>query len=63
MTNGSQSIRNVCFVGHPSSGKSTLVDTLANLAGASPRKGSTVGHSAKNALTTMPKTQRGSATK
>ena len=40
MTNGSQSIRNVCFVGHPSSGKSTLVDTLANLAGASPRKGS-----------------------
>jgi elongation factor G len=40
MTNGSQAIRNVCFVGHPSSGKSTLVDALSHLAGASPRKGS-----------------------
>jgi len=40
MTNGSQSTRNVCFVGHPSSGKSTLVDALAHLSGASPRKGS-----------------------
>ncbi len=40
MTNGSQAIRNVCFVGHPSSGKSTLVDALSHLAGAAPRKGS-----------------------
>jgi len=40
MTTGSQSIRNVCFVGHPSSGKSTLVDCLSHLAGATPRKGS-----------------------
>lgn len=39
MTQGSQSIRNVCFVGHPSSGKSTLVDALAHIAGATPRKG------------------------
>ena len=40
MTNGSQSIRNVCFLGHPSSGKSTLVDALAHHAGATSRKGS-----------------------
>ena len=40
MTNGSASIRNICFVGHPSSGKSTLVDSLSHLAGAAPRKGS-----------------------
>lgn len=33
-------MRNVCFIGHPSSGKSTLVDALSHLAGASPRKGS-----------------------
>ncbi len=32
--------RNVAFVGHPSSGKTTLVDALAHLTGASPRKGS-----------------------
>ncbi|MCA8981607.1 MAG: 50S ribosome-binding GTPase, partial [Planctomycetes bacterium] len=34
------SIRNLCFVGHPSSGKTTLVDALAHLTGASARKGS-----------------------
>lgn len=33
-------IRNIAFVGHPSSGKTTLVDALAHLTGASPRKGS-----------------------
>jgi len=34
------SIRNLAFVGHPSAGKTTLVDALAHIAGASPRKGS-----------------------
>lgn len=34
------SIRNLAFVGHPSSGKTTLVDAFAHLTGASPRKGS-----------------------
>lgn len=33
-------LRNIAFVGHPSSGKTTLVDALAHLTGASPRKGS-----------------------
>jgi elongation factor G len=33
-------IRNIAFVGHPSSGKTTLVDALAHHIGASPRKGS-----------------------
>ncbi len=33
-------IRNIAFVGHPSSGKTTLVDALAHLVGASDRKGS-----------------------
>lgn len=33
-------IRNVCFVGHPSSGKTSLVDALAFLVGATARKGS-----------------------
>lgn len=33
-------IRNISFVGHPSAGKTTLVDALAHLAGAAPRKGS-----------------------
>jgi len=33
-------IRNIAFVGHPSSGKTTLVDAIAFLTGASPRKGS-----------------------
>ncbi len=32
-------IRNIAFVGHPSSGKTTLVDALAFKTGASPRKG------------------------
>jgi len=34
------SARNIAFVGHPSSGKTTLVDALAFLIGASARKGS-----------------------
>ena len=34
------SIRNIAFVGHPSSGKTTLVDALAHVTGASSRKGS-----------------------
>ncbi|MFT5050400.1 MAG: elongation factor G [Chlamydiales bacterium] len=34
------SARNIAFVGHPSSGKTTLVDALAFLTGASARKGS-----------------------
>ncbi len=34
------SIRNIAFVGHPSAGKTTLVDALAFTTGASPRKGS-----------------------
>src|SRR5688572_4051790 len=33
-------IRNIAFVGHPSAGKTTLVDALAFTTGASPRKGS-----------------------
>ena len=33
-------IRNIAFVGHPSSGKTTLIDNLAFLAGAASRKGS-----------------------
>ncbi len=33
-------IRNLAFVGHPSAGKTTLVDALAHLTGASARKGS-----------------------
>ena len=33
-------IRNIAFVGHPSAGKTTLVDALAHLSGASARKGS-----------------------
>ncbi len=34
------SIHNIAFVGHPSSGKTTLVDALSHLIGASARKGS-----------------------
>jgi len=34
------SIHNIAFVGHPSSGKTTLVDALAHLTGANARKGS-----------------------
>lgn len=33
-------IHNIAFVGHPSSGKTTLVDALAHLTGAAARKGS-----------------------
>jgi elongation factor G len=40
MSTGVQGIRNVAFVGHPSSGKTTLVDALAHITGASSRKGS-----------------------
>src|SRR5262245_14561918 len=40
MTSSPSNIRNVAFVGHPSAGKTTLVDALAHLTGASPRKGS-----------------------
>jgi len=35
-----KSLRNIAFVGHPSVGKTTLVDAFAHLTGASPRKGS-----------------------
>lgn len=35
-----KSLRNIAFVGHPSVGKTTLVDAFAHLIGASPRKGS-----------------------
>ena len=40
MTISAARIRNIAFVGHPSSGKTTLVDALAHLTGASARKGS-----------------------
>jgi elongation factor G len=40
MPNSAANIRNVAFVGHPSSGKTSLVDALAHITGASPRKGS-----------------------
>jgi elongation factor G len=40
MTSALSAIRNVAFVGHPSSGKTTLVDALAFQLGASQRKGS-----------------------
>ena len=40
MSTGVQGIRNIAFVGHPSSGKTTLVDALAHITGASSRKGS-----------------------
>jgi elongation factor G len=40
MSTGPLAIRNLSFVGHPSSGKTTLVDALAHLTGASARKGS-----------------------
>jgi len=37
---GSNAIRNVAFVGHGASGKTTLVDTLAFVSGSSKRHGS-----------------------
>ena len=40
MSTAIEAIRNVCFVGHPSAGKTTLVDALAHALGASSRKGS-----------------------
>lgn len=40
MTTAVEAIRNIAFLGHPSSGKTTLVDGLAHLTGASARKGS-----------------------
>jgi elongation factor G len=40
MTIAAANIRNIAFVGHPSAGKTTLVDALAHAVGASPRKGS-----------------------
>ena len=40
MTIAASNIRNIAFVGHPSAGKTTLVDALAHTIGASPRKGS-----------------------
>ena len=40
MTTPPSNIRNIAFVGHPSAGKTTLIDAMAHLVGASPRKGS-----------------------
>ena len=40
MTFAASCIRNIAFVGHPSAGKTTLVDALAHMTGVSPRKGS-----------------------
>ena len=40
MTQELSTLRNIAFVGHPSSGKTTLVDALAHELGASARKGS-----------------------
>ena len=40
MTTPLSNIRNLAFVGHPSAGKTTLVDAMAFAVGASPRKGS-----------------------
>ena len=40
MSTAIEALRNVSFVGHPSSGKTTLVDAMAHVLGASPRKGS-----------------------
>jgi elongation factor G len=42
MSTGIKAIRNIAFVGHPSSGKTTLVDALAHITGASSRKGSVI---------------------
>jgi len=40
MTTAASKIRNIAFVGHPTSGKTTLVDALAFMTGVTPRKGS-----------------------
>jgi elongation factor G len=40
MSSDPRSLRNLAFVGHPSSGKTTLLDALAQRLGASDRKGS-----------------------
>lgn len=40
MTTATADIRNIAFVGHPSAGKTTLVDALAFVTGVSARKGS-----------------------
>ncbi|MBI5362261.1 MAG: elongation factor G [Planctomycetes bacterium] len=40
MTTAASKIRNIAFVGHPSAGKTALVDALAFLTGVTPRKGS-----------------------
>lgn len=40
MSTGIQAYRNIAFIGHPASGKTTLVDAIAHVTGASPRKGS-----------------------
>src|SRR5262245_37032821 len=40
MTSHLETVRNIVFVGHPSSGKTTLVDALAFATGAAQRKGS-----------------------
>ena len=40
MGTGIQAYRNIAFIGHPSSGKTTLVDAIAHVTGASARKGS-----------------------
>lgn len=40
MTTAVAKIRNIAFVGHPTSGKTAIVDSLAFMMGVSPRKGS-----------------------
>jgi len=40
MTFAASKIRNIAFVGHPSAGKTTLIDALAHHMGVTPRKGS-----------------------
>lgn len=40
MTIAASNLRNIAFVGHPSSGKTTLIDALAHAVGVTPRKGS-----------------------
>ncbi|MCY2960323.1 MAG: elongation factor G [Planctomycetota bacterium] len=40
MTFAASKIRNIAFVGHPSAGKTTLIDAIAHHMGVTPRKGS-----------------------